>query len=302
MKHVREADHLFAMLRLLALGVSRIIAISLVAGLLGAAFVRFGPGFGASVEELDPRLSDATRSDIQRRNASGNDLPHYYIHWLANGLHGDLGFSNSFQRPVSDLLRERAGVTAVEVAGGATMGVVVGIALAALMLSCPGPIASFLGGLGSSVALSIPAAVAALLCLWFDTSAVFAVALAVAPQAFQYMADVFRSSFASDHVLAARARGVGPLRILFVHVITPVLGEVAAVCGIAVSIAFGATIPIEAVCSRPGLGQLVWQAAMSRDLPVLVNLTVLIAIVTIGANTLADVVVSVRNPSHGRPA
>jgi len=38
---------------------------------------------------------------------------------------------------------------------------------------------------------------------------------------------------------------------------------------------------------------------MSRDLPVLVNMTVLIAVVTIGANTLTDVVVAARNPARG---
>jgi len=47
------------MLAVLARGVSRIVSISLLAGLVGATFVRLGPGLGASVQELDPRLSDA---------------------------------------------------------------------------------------------------------------------------------------------------------------------------------------------------------------------------------------------------
>jgi len=44
---------------------------------------------------------------------------------------------------------------------------------------------------------------------------------------------------------------------------------------------------------------LVWQAALARDLPVLVNVTVLLAIVTIGANTLTDMVIAARNPVRG---
>jgi peptide/nickel transport system permease protein len=287
------------MLAILARGVSRIVSISLLAGLIGATFVRLGPGFGASVQELDPRLSDATRTEIQRRNGAGGDVPRYYAHWVAGVLRGDLGFSPSLQRPISELLRERAGITAVEVAGGTASGVTAGFLLAVVLLGCPRSLASLLGGLGSSVALSVPAAVMALVCLWLDVNPAWAVAAAVLPHAFQYLADVLRASAASDHVLAARARGVGRSRILFLHVVAPVLGEVAAVSGMAVSIAFGASIPIEAICSRPGLGQLVWQAAMSRDLPVLVNMTVLIAVVTIGANTLTDVVVAARNPARG---
>jgi len=286
------------MLVLLARGVTRIVLISLVAGVIGATFVRLGPGFGASVQELDPRLSDATRAEIHRRNETGSDVPRYYLHWLASALHGDLGFSPTMQRPISELLRERAGITVAEVSEGAAAGAMLGFLLAVGLLGCSPAAASFLGGLGSSVALSVPAAVVALVCVWLDVNPTYAVAAAVLPHSFQFLAGVLRTSAASDHVLAARARGVGRIRILFLHVVAPVMGEVAAVSGMAISIAFGASIPIEAVCSRPGVGQLVWQAALSRDLPILVSMTVLIAIVTIGANTLTDIVVA-RNPERG---
>jgi ABC-type dipeptide/oligopeptide/nickel transport system permease component len=52
--------------------------------------------------------------------------------------------------------------------------------------------------------------------------------------------------------------------------------------------AVGAVIPVEALCDSPGVGQLVWQSAMARDAPVLVHLTVLVALVTCGANLLTD--------------
>jgi ABC-type dipeptide/oligopeptide/nickel transport system permease component len=45
---------------------------------------------------------------------------------------------------------------------------------------------------------------------------------------------------------------------------------------------------VEALCDSPGIGQLVWQAAMARDLPVLVPLTMLAAAVTCAANLCAD--------------
>jgi ABC-type dipeptide/oligopeptide/nickel transport system permease component len=54
--------------------------------------------------------------------------------------------------------------------------------------------------------------------------------------------------------------------------------------------AFGAAIPIEAICDVPGLGRLAWQSALARDLPVLVNLTMLIALVTTAAMAISDAV------------
>jgi len=52
--------------------------------------------------------------------------------------------------------------------------------------------------------------------------------------------------------------------------------------------AFGAAIPIEALCDSPGIGQLAWQAALNRDLPLIMNLTLLVAIVTVAANSFAN--------------
>jgi peptide/nickel transport system permease protein len=66
--------------------------------------------------------------------------------------------------------------------------------------------------------------------------------------------------------------------------------------GITVSIALGASIPIESLCGLPGIGQLAWQAALSRDLPLLVNLTVLVTLVTLLANSGADVMVYMLKP------
>jgi ABC-type dipeptide/oligopeptide/nickel transport system permease component len=40
----------------------------------------------------------------------------------------------------------------------------------------------------------------------------------------------------------------------------------------------------------PGIGQLAWQAALARDLPLLVNITILVTLVTLLANSGADVI------------
>jgi len=97
-------------------------------------------------------------------------------------------------------------------------------------------------------------------------------------------------------ITAARARGLGELRILAWHVL-PVAGpQMIALAGITVSIALGASIPVEALCGLPGIGQLAWQAALSRDLPLLVNLTLLVTLVTLLANSGADVMIYMLRP------
>jgi len=92
------------------------------------------------------------------------------------------------------------------------------------------------------------------------------------------------------HILAARAKGIGPLRILLWHVLPVGAPELVALAGVSVSVAIGAAIPVEALCGIPGIGQLAWQAALGRDLPLLVTITVLVTLVTLIANAGADFV------------
>jgi len=75
-----------------------------------------------------------------------------------------------------------------------------------------------------------------------------------------------------------------------------------ALAGVTVSIALGASIPVESLCGLPGIGQLAWQAALSRDLPLLVNLTVLVTLVTLLANSGADVMTYMLNPHDAQGA
>jgi len=52
----------------------------------------------------------------------------------------------------------------------------------------------------------------------------------------------------------------------------------------------GAVILIEAICDAAGLGRLAWQAALARDLPLLLNLTMLIALATTAAMAFTEIV------------
>jgi peptide/nickel transport system permease protein len=99
-------------------------------------------------------------------------------------------------------------------------------------------------------------------------------------------------------VLAAEAKGLSSVRVLFAHVVLPAAPQLAALVGISVSLAFGASIPIEVISDTPGIGQLAWRAALDRDLPLLVNFTVLVALMTLVVNSLADLALARRRPAQ----
>jgi peptide/nickel transport system permease protein len=144
--------------------------------------------------------------------------------------------------------------------------------------------------MASGTLLCIPAAVLALLSVVWNLPGSLAIAMIVFPHNFRYARNLLVKAYSRPHILAARAKGLGEARILFWHVAPVAMPQLLAVAGVSVSIAIGATIPVEALCGLPGIGQLAWQAALARDLPLLVNITILVTLVTLLANSAAAVI------------
>jgi peptide/nickel transport system permease protein len=267
----------------------RIALTVLLGGLLGATLVRLGPGFGVDERELDTRLSAASIESIRAERARDNNIASFYFRYLAGMAHGDLGFSRSLNRPVSELLKERLPVTLFSLGWGVLGGVSLGAALALLTVWWRAPGADLVPGVLSGLCLSAPAAVIALVFLWLAAPSRWAIALVVFPHVYRYAKNQLMATAQAPHVLAAQAKGLSRWRVLWAHIFRPSAPQLAALAGISVSLAFGASIPIEVVCDTPGVGQLAWKAALDRDLPLLVTITVLVALMTLVVNSLADI-------------
>jgi ABC-type dipeptide/oligopeptide/nickel transport system permease component len=143
--------------------------------------------------------------------------------------------------------------------------------------------------LAAGALLATPAAVVAVGCAYLGCTAPAAIAIVLLPRIFRYTRNLAGAAAHAPHVLAAEAMGLSRHSILCFHIAAPVWPELVALAGVSVSMAIGAAIPVEALCDSPGVGHLVWQAALSRDIPVLVNVTLLITALTTGANLVADV-------------
>ena len=173
-----------------------------------------------------------------------------------------------------------------------------GLLLALLTVWWRAPGSGWIPAVLSGLCLATPAAVVALLFLWLGAAGRWAIALVVFPHVYRYAKNLLAATYQSPHVLAAQAKGLSSWRILWAHVFTPAAPQLAALAGISVSLAFGASIPIEVVCDTPGVGQLAWRAALDRDLPLLVTITVLVALMTLVVNSLADLALAAWRPAR----
>ena len=275
------------MLTSLARHAGRIAITVVVGGLLGATLVRLAPGFGIDEAELDSRLS-AQSIQALRQAQPGQSLGAFYFRYLSRLLRGDLGVSRSLQRPVAELLKERAPETAKSVALGLVLGWTLGLSLAIAVVMSRSWGLDLTATLTTGILLCLPAAVLALIFLLARMPARLVLALIVFPNVFRYSRSLLLRSASLPYVLTARAKGLGAFQLLLRHILRPAAAQLLALAGVSVSIAFTAAIPVEALCDLPGLGQLAWKAALSRDLSLLVTLTMIVAVVTLLANSLSD--------------
>ena len=267
-----------------------VIVTVLLGGFLSAVLVRLAPGFDTDEQELDPHLNSESIRAIRASRAEQHNIFRFYLHSLQRAAHGDFGTSLSLGQPVSTLLRERAPLTVRLVGIGLLLSWAAAMALALsaawLRISAYDALTTIISG----TFLCIPAAVLALLSVLWSVPGALAIGLIVFPRVYRYARNLLAKAYALPHIITARAKGLSELRILFWHVV-PVAGpQLLAVAGVSVSIAVGAAIPVEALCGLAGVGQLAWQAALARDLPLLMNLTILVTLVTLLANSGADVI------------
>jgi peptide/nickel transport system permease protein len=242
--------------------------------------------------EFDPRFSSQSIQAIRAEHAADNNIVRFYGRYLSGIVHGDLGFSRSLNRPVSELLEERLPLTLGSLAYGVLGGMSIGLILALASVWWHAPGSDLVPALLSGLSLALPAALVALIFLWMNAGGRWAIALVVFPHVYRYAKNLLVATYHAPHGLAAQAKGLSPARVLFAHVVTPALPQLAALAGISVSLAFGASIPIEVICDTPGVGQLAWKAALDRDLPLLVNITVLVTVMTLVVNACADLALS----------
>jgi peptide/nickel transport system permease protein len=262
--------------------------LAVVGGLVCATMVRFAPGFGVDERELDPGLSASARQAIRNEHQLGRGLLNYYGAYLGGLLRGDFGNSEFLQRPVGELLKERAPVTVRAVALGLLTAWMTAGALSLLAVRFPSwaldaSTTAFTGAL-----IALPAAVVGVLCVFLRLPVFVGIALVTLPKLFRYQRNILANAIAQPFVMAAKARGVSGTRILFCHVIPSAWHPLAALLGVSASMAFGAAIPLEALADSPGVGQLAWQAALNRDLPLLTSITLLVTLLTVAANSLTN--------------
>jgi peptide/nickel transport system permease protein len=102
-----------------------------------------------------------------------------------------------------------------------------------------------------------------------------------------------------DFVRVAYAKGAGPPRVMRGHVLQNAMLPIVSMLGMDLGIAFAGALFIESAFGLPGIGQLLYQSTLSRDLPVIMGIMLVVSVAIALSTVLADIAVSLLDPRIG---
>ncbi len=99
-----------------------------------------------------------------------------------------------------------------------------------------------------------------------------------------------------DYILTAQAKGLPTQRVIFHHALRNALLPVITLLGLSIPGLIGGSVIIESIFALPGLGQLFYAAVMARDYTMIMGNLVLVSVLTLLGNVLADIGYSLADP------
>ncbi|HTW80352.1 MAG TPA: ABC transporter permease subunit [Terracidiphilus sp.] len=266
---------------------ARTLAIVLLAIVGSTILVRLAPGYLSDAREIDSRYGDAVRAELSAEAARSGTLTHLLSAEFLGWMRGDGGVSRQYGVPVSELILPR-----LEVTGGLMLrGLVLAwtLALCTSLLSSAARKPSVLWQAPAALLLAVPTAAMATLCLLAGYGGpVLVMALLLSARDFKFLHHTLRKAWFDPHLLQARAQGIRTHRLIFGFVLPSVRSQVCALASLSIVTALSALVPVEVIFNVPGLGQLAWNAALNRDLPVLLSVTIIVALAVTLAGLASD--------------
>ena len=298
------------------------------ASLLCFLFSTLAPGNFFDDMKLNPQISASTVTALRAQYGIDQPMPVRYVRWMTSVARGEWGYSFAYNCPVRSLLWVRARntllLTVLSMIFAWTIAVPVGVWSAYRS----GRWEDRAGQAGVSVLLSVPELVLALLLLLiavrthlFPAGGMVSVdfdALTSSAKVFDVIKHLFaplttlvlaslpvlvrhvRASMIevllSPFIQATRAHGIGQMRLLFRFALPAAANPLASLLGLSVAGLLSGSLLVEVISGWPGLGPLLLEASLGRDIYVVVGTVMASTIFMIAGSIIADLLLVAVDP------
>jgi peptide/nickel transport system permease protein len=305
-------------------------ALLLLAGVsvITFALVSSAPGNFFDELKLNPQISPATVAALNTQFGMNRPLPVRYLRWVASVARGDFGYSLSYNCSVGSLLWVRARNTLLLTGLATLLAWAIALPWGVLEAMYRGRWIDRIGGVVSSALLAVPDVLLGLFLLllavhtrWFPTGGmtsvnsanassathlwdvvrhlclpVIALALGAIPIIVRHVRSAMTKVLDAPFFEAARALGIPRGRAVYRHALPVAANSLISLLGFSIGALLSMSLLIEVVLSWPGLGPLVLEAMLSRDVYVVSAAVMLSSVFLVIGNLFADLLLYWSDP------
>ena len=305
-------------------------ALLLLAGVsvLTFLFTALAPGTYFDEMRMNPQIAPETIAALRAQYGLDKPLPLRYASWLSSLVHGEMGFSFAYNSPVAPLLLVRAGNTLLLTITSTLLAWAIALPLGTWSAERIGRLPDRLLSWGTAMLLVIPDLALALGLLvlavrsgWFPTGGmasvgfetlspfnklrdvalhmilpVTALVLSTLPLLFRHVRAAIADILDAPFLLAALGHGIPKRTLLYRYALPATANPLISLFGFSIGMLLSGSLLIEVVMSWPGLGPLLLEAILARDLYVVIGGILFSTFFLVGGNLFADLLLYWADP------
>ncbi len=295
---------------------------------LSFVFMSLAPGDFLDEMRLDPQISPETVATLRVQFGLDRPWPVRYARWLKSVVRGNLGFSFAYNCPASSLIWVRARNTLLLASIATLLAWMAAIPLGVGLAACKRSWFDQASVGGTSLLLAIPDLVLALAFLLFAVRTglaptggmvsagfssltawgkvndltrhlllpVLVLVLTTLPVLVRHVRASVIEVLESPFLRAARAHGIPPRTLLFRYSLKAAANPLTSLVGFSIATLLSGSLLVEVVLSWPGLGPLLLEAVLGRDLYLVVDCVMLSTVFLVMGNLVADLLLYAVDP------
>ena len=291
-------------------------------------FSTLAPGNYFDEMRLNPQIAPETVASLRAQYQLDRPLPVRYVRWVNSVAHGQMGFSFAYNSPVGPLLWVRARNTLLLTLTATLLAWALALPLGIWSAASLGRLPDRALSWTTATLLVIPDLILSLGLLimavrsgWFPTGGmvsvgfgslslpnklrdiathmtlpVVALVISALPMLVRHVRAAVAEVLDAPFLRAAAGHGIPRRRLLYRYALRAAANPLISLLGFSLGTLVSGSLLVEVVMSWPGLGPLLLEAILARDLYVVIGGVLLSTIFLVGGNFLADLLLLWADP------
>ncbi|WP_293861552.1 ABC transporter permease [uncultured Alsobacter sp.] len=257
--------------------------------------------------------SEEVRANERARLGLDRPVVERYVTFLGRAIKGDLGESFRTRQPVGKMILEQARSTLELALGGLLVGLLVGLVLGILAGVRPNTWVDTLCMTLALVGVSLPSFWIGMVLIYVFGNVLgwvpivgrglpalilpsITVGLFIAGGFARLVRSSIIDALGQDYIRTARAKGLSRARIIFKHALRNAMIPPVTLLGVQIGVLIGGAVVTENVFARPGLGTMLVDGVLTKDMPLVQALVVYTTAAYLLVNLVVDILYGMIDP------